>query len=615
MSGVTIVQIVDTSTTVSTTGDAVTIVQGVENAGPPGPAVIDASYLVLGTNTTLTAERVLTAGTGIDFTDAGAGSTLTVDVDPSEFANGTVPIASLASTPLLLTGGTMTGQLTLTRASAADVALIARLAADTQGRYRVDAYGRQWWDPSGAAATPPIYNTAFVSGGYGLLIYGFDDASITSGSPAGFQVVAARGAHPHFILTALNGTGASPTKLLTGDTLGEFAFQGQYGSTIGQIVTGAALITYAVEDWTLSGGTGAALSLQTRPRGPAYGGIRVESLLIFDSGQIQMDPGDARGGGVTWTLPNSRLRVVSQSATERTLVLKAHASQSENIQEWRNSAETVLAAIDETGAGSFAAGTTVGGTTVAPSDASYVVLGTNGTLANERVLTEGTGIDITDAGAGSTVTIAVDPSEFTNGSVPLASIADIATARLLGRTTAGSGAIEQLTSADSFVSAASDTTAGKVELAIASEVNTGTDATRAVTPDSLAGSEFGVKLVEIMASDMSTAITTGDGKAGFMVPASMNGMNLIRAHAALLAAQSSSGTPTIQIRNATQTADMLSTRITIDANESTSHTAATPPVVDTSNDDVATGDLLYVDVDVAGTGAKGLLVTLEFQLP
>lgn len=251
----------------------------------------------------------------------------------------------------------------------------------------------------------------------------------------------------------------------------------------------------------------------------------------------------------------------------------------------------------------------------APTDASYVTLGTNGTLSAERVLTAGTGIDITDAGAGSTVTVDVDPSEFTNGSVPLASIADIATARLLGRTTAGSGAIEQLTSADSFVSAASDTTAGKVELAIASEVNTGTDATRAVTPDSLAGSEFGVKLVEIMASDMSTAITTGDGKAGFMVPASMNGMNLIRAHAALLAAQSSSGTPTIQIRNATQTADMLSTRITIDINESTSHTAATAPVVDTANDDVATGDLIMVDVDVAGTGAKGLLVSLEFQLP
>ena len=165
--------------------------------------------------------------------------------------------------------------------------------------------------------------------------------------------------------------------------------------------------------------------------------------------------------------------------------------------------------------------------------------------------------------------------------------------------------------------AASDSATGVVELATAAETTTGTDATRAVTPDGLAGSEFGVKLVEIMASDMTTAITTGDGKAGFMVPASMNGMNLVRAHAALLGAQSSSGTPTVQLRRVRSgsAADMLSTKITIDANESTSHTAATAPVIDTANDDAATADLIYVDVDVAGTGAKGLLVTLEFQLP
>lgn len=233
----------------------------------------------------------------------------------------------------------------------------------------------------------------------------------------------------------------------------------------------------------------------------------------------------------------------------------------------------------------------------------------------------------TALGLGSLATLsAVGSAQITDGAIvnddvnasaaiALSKLASISTARILGRTTAGSGAIEELSSVDSFVSAASDTTAGKVELATAAETTTGTDATRAVTPDGLAGSEFGVQVVGIMASDMSTAITTGDGKAGFMVPASLNGFNLIRAHAALLAAQSSSGTPTIQIRNATQTADMLSTRITIDANESTSHTAATPPVVDTGNDDVATGDLIMVDVDVAGTGAKGLLVSLEFQLP
>ncbi len=163
--------------------------------------------------------------------------------------------------------------------------------------------------------------------------------------------------------------------------------------------------------------------------------------------------------------------------------------------------------------------------------------------------------------------------------------------------------------------AASDTNPGIVELATGAETTTGTDAARAVTPDGLAGSEYGVEVVEIMASDMSTAITTGDGKAGFQVPTKLNGWNLIRAHAGLLVAQSSSGTPTIQVRNATQTADMLSTRITIDTNEWTSYTAAVPPVIDAANDDVATGDRILIDLDVAGTGAKGLVVVLEFQLP
>jgi hypothetical protein len=47
-----------------------------------------------------------------------------------------------------------------------------------------------------------------------------------------------------------------------------------------------------------------------------------------------------------------------------------------------------------------------GGGGGAPTNASYVVLGTNGTLTNERVLTAGSGITLTDAGAGSTITIA-----------------------------------------------------------------------------------------------------------------------------------------------------------------------------------------------------------------
>lgn len=206
----------------------------------------------------------------------------------------------------------------------------------------------------------------------------------------------------------------------------------------------------------------------------------------------------------------------------------------------------------------------------------------------------------TAIGLGSLATLStITTSEITDGSIVNADIS-------------GTAAID-----GSKLAAATAAAQGAVELATAAETTTGTDATRAVTPDGLAGSEYGVEVVGIMASDMSTAITTGDGKAGFMVPTKLNGWNLIRANAGLLAAQSTSGTPTVQVRRVRSgtPADMLSTKITIDANESTSHTAATAAVIDTANDDVATGDLIYVDVDVAGTGAKGLIVNLSFQAP
>ena len=48
-----------------------------------------------------------------------------------------------------------------------------------------------------------------------------------------------------------------------------------------------------------------------------------------------------------------------------------------------------------------------GGGGGAPTTSQYVTLATDATLTNERVLTAGAGITLTDAGAGSTVTVSV----------------------------------------------------------------------------------------------------------------------------------------------------------------------------------------------------------------
>jgi hypothetical protein len=164
---------------------------------------------------------------------------------------------------------------------------------------------------------------------------------------------------------------------------------------------------------------------------------------------------------------------------------------------------------------------------------------------------------------------------------------------------------------------ASDTAAGVVELATAAETTTGTDAARAVTPDGLAGSVFGTQVVQLMVFDDSQDVATGNGAGDlfFRVPSTMNGMNLV-AVAACVQTAGTTGTTDIQIHNVTDTADMLSTVITIDSAETDSSTAATAAVINAATDDVATGDVLRIDVDAVSTTApKGLLVELQFRLP
>jgi hypothetical protein len=109
------------------------------------------------------------------------------------------------------------------------------------------------------------------------------------------------------------------------------------------------------------------------------------------------------------------------------------------------------------------------------------------------------------------------------------------------------------------------------------------------------------------------ALATGDGQRRASMPADLAGANLVDADVVVYTA-SSSGTPTYQIYNTALTHDVLSTRITIDAGEYSSYTAAAPPVIDTGYDEIAAGTRLRFDVDVAGTGTTGSDVHLAFLL-
>lgn len=108
-----------------------------------------------------------------------------------------------------------------------------------------------------------------------------------------------------------------------------------------------------------------------------------------------------------------------------------------------------------------------------------------------------------------------------------------------------------------------------------------------------------------------TVVETGDGQFIFEVPEDLDGGSLIRVEG-YVTTVSSSGGLSVQIRNITQAHDMLSSAIAVDVSELNSKDASSQPAVNSSNATVAWGDQIAVDVDSAGTGAKGLGVILYF---
>jgi hypothetical protein len=108
------------------------------------------------------------------------------------------------------------------------------------------------------------------------------------------------------------------------------------------------------------------------------------------------------------------------------------------------------------------------------------------------------------------------------------------------------------------------------------------------------------------------ALVTGDYQGWFMIPPALNGWNITHVSAMR---RSGTGVPALQLRNVTDAVDVLTTKVTIDTSEVTSGTAATPPVIDTTKDDVATYDIFAVDVDVAGTATLNCVFIVGFTKP
>ena len=107
-----------------------------------------------------------------------------------------------------------------------------------------------------------------------------------------------------------------------------------------------------------------------------------------------------------------------------------------------------------------------------------------------------------------------------------------------------------------------------------------------------------------LSTNETSAITTGTAKVSWRAPFAMT----LKDCRASLSTASSSGIPTVNIKEGGTT--IFTTKLTIDASETTSTTAATPFAF--SDTPLADDALITFDIDVAGTGATGLKVKLYY---
>ena len=139
------------------------------------PAPVGATYLVVSLDGTLTNERVLTAGTGISFTDGGAGGNFTINAtSPSGWTDDGTTVRLTTSTDVVSIGnntGTAGRKLTVTNtgtdygyrgigAASGDNILDLVVSGDTNARLAINANGDHLWGSGSGVGDARLYRVS-----------------------------------------------------------------------------------------------------------------------------------------------------------------------------------------------------------------------------------------------------------------------------------------------------------------------------------------------------------------------------------------------------------------------------------------------------------------------
>lgn len=321
----------------------------------------------------------------------------------------------------------------------------------------------------------------------------------------------------------------------------------------------------------------------------ALGGATIGSVLMIPNGAAPTTDafGEIAGDNNAWAAGRGALQIYDGTAnTYAVATLASDTPSNGQVPKW-NTGGTITWE-DDSGAGSDA-------TKVATNNGTAWGLTLRGTI--DRPVTAPTAV-------GGVVIF-----DFTNTANMFYTMNSNVTFVVSNLTTGGRGTIT-ITNTGSFIGTwsqfNSNNWAGRYVPAVPPNYWCVVEVSRSKTDGTMtnlvmSGSEAPITL-GLAVTDETTSLTTGNGKITFRMPHAMT-LSEVRAN---LNTVSSSGIPTVDINEGGVT--ILSTKLTIDANEKTSITAATPPVI--SDASLADDAEITVDIDVAGTGAKGLKIWL-----
>jgi hypothetical protein len=373
----------------------------------------NAQYLVLSSTGSLNNERTFTAGTGLTGTDGGANSNYVLAINDSVVA--TVSGTQFAG-PISSTGFTLTDRVLISSGSSKTISQAAGLVWENTNNYLgagVSSPARNIHALAGIRVGTTNYlewiqanstTQRFTGGGSTSILEFNNDVLLPGGRTLGFQSSAAQPKDAGFSRAAagiISVSGSAPGAIFRFNTTstplsaGDFGMNVSSGRPVALISGSVRQIAHIDEVAMLTGatftgninaqGTGNQFNVLT-VTGSAFGiGLNVNQSA-FIGGTLGVTSTSTFAGVTTHTagLSGSLTKLV-----DGTSYLIA------------GSGVTITSASN----GAVTISSTGGGASGAPTDASYIVLGNNGTLSNERVLTAGSGISITDGGPGGNVTI------------------------------------------------------------------------------------------------------------------------------------------------------------------------------------------------------------------